>query len=217
MKHLFASNNLDKQRELRAITSHPFLTPADLNLSLDPDETGTTFTANAVLKALAFHRLTGLPSWADDSGMCVDALDGAPGVWSARWSGGHGNHEANNARLRVELQARHLTSSPAHYVTCIAIVGMNTDLPVLTTRDWTPDLSYIPYHNVIDGYSCIIVEKCLSGVVNIQSTGVDGFAYDPHFYVNGRSIASLTPAEKAAISPRGKALRFATKLAGLPV
>src|SRR5918911_3822367 len=102
---LLATTSAGKQRELRALLGDlplTLVTPAELGLTMVPEETGTTFAANAAIKAHAYHEATGLPTLAEDSGLEVDALGGAPGVYSARWEGLPGGAE-NNARLLERL------------------------------------------------------------------------------------------------------------------
>ena len=101
-----ASNNAGKLKELRRILErmgHEVKSLRDLGIDLDPEETGTTFAENARIKAEAFCKASGLPTVADDSGLCTDALHGAPGVYSARYAGHHGDDDANNAKLLREL------------------------------------------------------------------------------------------------------------------
>ena len=102
MKVLAATNNAGKLKELRRILErmgHTVVSPKELGLTLDPDETGATFAENARIKAEAFCQASGLPTVADDSGLCVEALGGAPGVYSARYCGCHGDDPANNRKL----------------------------------------------------------------------------------------------------------------------
>ena len=101
-----ASNNAGKLKELRRILErmgHEVKSLRELGINLDPEETGTTFAENARIKAEAFCKASGLPTVADDSGLCTDALHGAPGVYSARYAGHHGDDDANNAKLLREL------------------------------------------------------------------------------------------------------------------
>ena len=102
-----ATNNAGKLKELRRILTrcgHEVKSLRELGVTLAPEETGTTFAENAKIKAEAFCKATGLPTVADDSGLCVDALNGAPGVYSARYAGEHGNDAANNEKLMAEMQ-----------------------------------------------------------------------------------------------------------------
>ena len=102
MKICAATGNAGKLRELRRILEaqgHEVVSQKELGITIEPDETGTTFEANALIKAETICKASGLPTIADDSGLCVDALDGAPGVYSARYCGHHGDDEANNDKL----------------------------------------------------------------------------------------------------------------------
>jgi XTP/dITP diphosphohydrolase len=146
-------------------------------------ETGATFAENALLKARAVAEFTGLPAVADDSGLCVDALNGMPGVLSARWSGRHGDDEAN---LRLVLAQ--LTDVPddrrgAHFACLAALV-----LP--SGREH-------------------VTEGAVSGRLIREPRGHGGFGYDPIFVPDGSDLttAEMTPEAKDAISHRGKALR----------
>ena len=101
-----ASNNAGKLKELRRILErmgHEVKSLRELGITLDPEETGTTFAENARIKAEAFCKASGLPTVADDSGLCTDALNGAPGVYSARYAGHHGDDDANNEKLLREM------------------------------------------------------------------------------------------------------------------
>ena len=113
---LLASNNVGKIRELSAMLDGcEIVCPRDMGIEFDVEETGSTFYENALIKAQALFALCGLPTIADDSGLCVDALGGAPGVHSARYSGG-GDKE-NNAKLLQELSG--VTDRKAHFCSCI--------------------------------------------------------------------------------------------------
>jgi XTP/dITP diphosphohydrolase len=149
----------------------------------DVAETGATFADNALLKAAQIAAFTGLPSVADDSGLCCDALNGMPGVLSARWAGGHGD-EARNLRLLLDQ----LSDVPderrgAHFFCAAALV-----LPSGRER---------------------VSEGTLRGRLIREPRGSNGFGYDPIFVPEGddRTTAEMTPAEKDAISHRGRALR----------
>ncbi len=113
---VLASGNAGKLAEFRAmLKGYEVLSPKDLNIEFDVEETGSTFYENAVIKAKALYELCGLPTLADDSGLCVDALNGAPGVFSARYSGG--SDADNNAKLLRELSGK--TDRSAHFACCI--------------------------------------------------------------------------------------------------
>lgn len=183
-KIVIATKNQGKLREMRQAFAHLPVEVVALDAFAEvpePVEDGATFEENARIKAHAYALATHCACVADDSGLEVAALGGAPGVHSARFSGTHGDDAANNEKLVAELAARGLTQSAADY-RC-ALVFEDTDGTVYTA----------------DG--------CCDGTVRTQPRGEGGFGYDPYFYVGERSMAELTFAEKDAISHRGRALR----------
>ena len=120
-----ATNNAGKLKELRRILTrcgHEVKSLRELGVTLDPEETGTTFAENAKIKAEAFCKATGLPTVADDSGLCVDALNGAPGVYSARYAGEHGNDAANNEKLMAEMQNVPVEQRAAKFVSAVCLI-----------------------------------------------------------------------------------------------
>jgi len=147
------------------------------------DEDGATFAANAMKKALTLARFSEHPTLADDSGLCVDVLDGAPGVYSARYAGEQGDDKANNTRLVKELQTIPLNKRKAHFHCCIALA-------------WP------------DG-RCTTVEGQVDGLIIDQERGTNGFGYDPLFLVPeyGKTMAELPAEIKNRISHRGRALQ----------
>ena len=149
----------------------------------DVEETGETFFENALLKARTVCQETGLAAIADDSGLCVDALDGAPGVLSARWSGGHGNDAANIEKVLAQLRAIPEEGRGAHF-TCVTAFVMP------------------------DGREST-AEGILSGEILKQPIGNYGFGYDPIFLPEGSelSLAQLDAQKKDLISHRGQSLR----------
>ncbi|MBO9596939.1 MAG: XTP/dITP diphosphatase [Cohnella sp.] len=160
----------------------------------DIEETGETFADNAFIKAKAVADIVSLPVLADDSGLCVDALGGAPGVYSARYSGEGATDAKNNVKLLAELAA----------------VGAKTDAggagapEVLSAARFVCALAlYDPADESLEQ-----VEGTIEGYILREPRGADGFGYDPLFWVpsHGRSMAELTVAEKNAISHRGNAL-----------
>jgi XTP/dITP diphosphohydrolase len=156
----------------------------------DVDETGTTFEENALLKASTIARQTGLPALADDSGIAIDALGGAPGVYSARWSGVHGDDAANIAKVLHELEGVSDSDRGAQFVCVIALA--------------LPDGRHF------------MVRGEVKGVVRHEPIGDYGFGYDPIFQPDGYDIttAQMDPETKDSISHRGKALReIAPKIA----
>ncbi len=151
------------------------------------DETGKTFEENAELKARSAMNFTGKAAVADDSGLRVDYLDGAPGVYSARFAGEHGNDSKNNALLLSKLKNVPKKDRSAHYVCAICCI--------------------FP-----DGKMITAKGECY-GEIGFECIGNSGFGYDPLFIVNGRSFGQYSDEEKDKISHRGNALRlFADKL-----
>ncbi|MYZ40428.1 MULTISPECIES: RdgB/HAM1 family non-canonical purine NTP pyrophosphatase [unclassified Streptomyces] len=185
---ILATRNTGKLTELRAILADAGL-PHDLvGADAYPDipdvkETGVTFAENALLKAHALADATGLPAVADDSGLCVDVLGGAPGIFSARWAGTHGDDTANLNLLLAQLADIPAAHRTAHFA-CAAALAL-------------PDGT----HRVTEGR--------LLGTLRTTPTGTGGFGYDPILQPEGdtRTCAELTAAEKNAISHRGKAFR----------
>ena len=190
MRLVLASKNGKKLAEMRDILSHmgvEVCLQSEAGVDVDVEETGTTFEENSLLKARAVMQASGLPAIADDSGLCVDALGGAPGVYSARY-GGPGLDDTGRYRLLLE----NMRGQPrgAKFVSVITLCMPNGD--VITARGECPGtLAYAPQ-------------------------GENGFGYDPVFFVpeKKKTFAQLTPEEKNAISHRGRALAvFQEKLA----
>ncbi len=190
MKLVLASKNAHKLAELRAILSQQgveVVLESDVGADVDVEETGATFEENALLKARAVMEATGLPAIADDSGLCVDALNGAPGVYSARY-GGPGLNDVGRYRLLLE-NMRGMMDRRCKFVSCICCCFPGGD--TLAARG-----------------------EC-HGTLAYAPKGEDGFGYDPVFFVPSlkKTFAQLTPGEKNAISHRGVALeQFAQKL-----
>jgi XTP/dITP diphosphohydrolase len=184
---VLATHNRHKLVELRAILD-PHLpgldiaTSADLGVP-DPVEDGVTFAENALIKARAVTAATGLPAVADDSGLAVDVLGGAPGIFSARWSGRHGDDAANLALLLAQLSDVAPQHRQARFVCAAALV--------------TP------------GGLEVVEQGTLDGSLALAPRGTNGFGYDPVLVPGGgtRTCAELAPEEKNAISHRGKAFR----------
>lgn len=190
MKLLLSTNNPDKVREFTQILAGlplELVTPASLGLKLEVQETGATFAENAALKARAFHEASGLPSLADDSGMEVEALDGAPGVYSARY-GGLPDGETKNRLLLRQLDEVPWEKRDCRYVAELAIVDERGEL-----------------------HRC---QGILKGKVATEPRGRGGFGFDPIFFVpsEGRTLAEMAPEEKNRISHRGKAGRCARRV-----
>lgn len=185
MRLLLASGNRKKAVEMAAILAaatgarFEVLSLADFPGLVSPEETGTTFLENARLKALAGASGSGLPTIGEDSGLAVDALGGAPGIFSARYA--EGGDRARNEKLLRELASIPPGQRAAHYV-CAAVLA----LP--------------------DGREESVQGRC-EGAIALAPRGAGGFGYDPVFLLpDGRTMAELAPQEKAAISHRGRAL-----------
>ncbi len=183
---LLATKNPGKVRELREIAADlPFVwrSLAEFPALLDADECGATFAENARLKALHYARLTGLATLADDSGLEVDALAGAPGVHSARYAGTPRDDRANNHKLVQALAGVPLARRTARFRCALAFVR---DEPVVLETQGT-----------------------FEGLIIDEPRGVNGFGYDPHFLVPdlGQTVAELPAEVKNARSHRGQALR----------
>ena len=194
---LVATGNAHKLIEIEAILSHVLLDVRFVALKQlgdfeDPEENGTTFLENAIIKAEAAVAETGFPAIADDSGLVVDALDGEPGVYSARYAGVHGDDAANNAKLLRNLQSVDDAQRTARFMSVVALV--DPDGMVLTGTG-----------------SC-------EGMIGREGRGTNGFGYDPLFLpadTPGKTMAELTADEKNAISHRFHALQdLSAQLAG---
>jgi XTP/dITP diphosphohydrolase len=190
IKLLISTNNQDKVREFRQILEGlplEVVTPAELGLQLEVEETGTTFAQNAALKARAFHMATGLPALADDSGLEIDALGGEPGVYSSRY-GGLPNGEVKNRFMLQKLEGVPWEKRGARYVCEIAIVDERGRL-----------------------HRC---RGTLRGKIALEPKGEEGFGYDPIFFIPSKhkTVAEMSADEKNAISHRGLAGRRARVL-----
>jgi len=183
---IIATHNKNKLNELERI-----LTPLNINVATaeldEVEETGTTFAQNAFLKADAACRQTGKPAVADDSGLMVDALDGAPGVYSARYAGEGASDDDRIQKLLHNLEDIPKEERTAKFVCSICCVFPNGDK--------------------------VTAQGECAGMIGFEPQGTDGFGYDPVFLVNEKSFAELSAQEKDKISHRGRALReFAVQL-----
>ena len=190
-KFVLATHNPGKLKEMAAILSDlgiQVVSPADVGVTVDVEETGATFAENAMLKAKAICEASGLPAIADDSGLCVDALNGGPGVYSARYGGAELD---DRGRYMLLLNAmRGQTTRKAHFACAIACAFPSGDT--------------------------LTAEGRCDGAIAFAPMGEGGFGYDPVFLVpeKGKTFGQLTAEEKSAISHRGRALAdFAEKLA----
>ena len=183
---VLASGNPGKLAELRALLADAgveLVAQSDLGVD-DAEETGLSFVENALLKARHAARATGLPALADDSGLCVDALGGAPGLYSARYAGGHGDSAANNAKLLRELEGLQPERRGAHFHAVIVLLRHPEDPQPL------------------------VAEGVWPGSILDAPRGEGGFGYDPLFLdpEHGHSAAEMEPALKNRISHRGRAV-----------
>ena len=188
MRYIIATHNKDKLAELSRILEPlgiEAVTDRDLGLELpEVDETGTTFAENAYLKAESACRFTGLPAIADDSGIAVDALNGGPGIYSARYGGPDATDKDRNLKLLNELEGLPAEKRGAHYVCAVCCVFPDESEPLTA-----------------EGY--------MYGTIGTEERGERGFGYDPLFIVkDGKTVAEITDEEKDAISHRGNALRL---------
>lgn len=191
MDFLIATHNPKKQAELRRILlplGISVLTAGEAGIELtEAEETGSTFAENAELKAVSGCRESGLPCVADDSGLCVDALGGAPGVLSARFAGEHGNDEKNREKLLRILKDVPPEKRTAAFVCCVCCAFPNGDR--------------------------LAVKGVCEGRIGFEARGKNGFGYDPLFLVGDRTFAELCSEDKDRLSHRGRALRrFAAEL-----
>jgi XTP/dITP diphosphohydrolase len=184
VKLLVATTNPGKTREIREILAGAgveILTLADLAPLPEPEETGTTFAANARLKALYYNAATGIPAVADDSGLEVEALDNAPGIHSARWHGT--DYAVKFAKIYELLMERGVGGSRARFVAALAFAT--------------------------DGRIEFETEGIVDGAIAPEPRGRHGFGYDPIFFYPplGRTLAEVDGEAKAAVSHRGAAFR----------
>jgi XTP/dITP diphosphohydrolase len=188
-KLVLATRNSGKIIEFRRILEE--IAPGEVELIsvdqfpdlVDVEETGSTFEENSLLKARYTSQATGLPAIADDSGLCIDALGGAPGIFSARWAGKHGDDQANLEKVLEQLKDVPEEKRGAHFLCVASLV-----LP--------------------DGREQV-AEGRFDGSILRSAVGTNGFGYDPIFQPHGLAVSSaqMSPEEKDLVSHRGKSLR----------
>ena len=188
---LLATTNYHKLEEYRAIFSglpFHFLSLHDIHLHLDVEETGTTFAENAELKALVYARASGMLTLADDSGLEIDALGGAPGIYSARFAGKETSYEERFRLLLEQLKGLTREQRTARFRCAIALAEPSG------------------YYQTVEG--------TLEGLIADTPRGQYGFGYDPIFFIPelGKTSAELTPEHKNRISHRGQAAQLAAAL-----
>ena len=187
MKVIAATRNAHKLTELSRILEpmgYQVVSQEEVCPGIEVEEDGTTFLENARKKAVEIFRRTGLPTIADDSGLCVDALDGAPGVYSARYADDEGfshDDKANNRKILRKLEGLPMEKRTARFVSAISFVLGEGDL--------------------------VECQGTCEGHIAFEEQGDNGFGYDPIFLVEGGSFATISGEEKDRISHRGNALR----------
>ncbi len=186
MKVLVASNNKGKLKEFNKILGElgiECISMNDAGIDIDVEETGTTFLENAKIKAEAIYKIAKIPTVSDDSGLCVDALGGEPGVYSARYAGEHGNDEKNNEKLLANLKNIPPEKRTARFMSVVYLV--------------------------LDDNTAISAQGTAEGFIIDEPKGENGFGYDPIFFspTLGKTFAQASVEEKNAISHRGSALR----------
>lgn len=227
MKIYLASGNVNKKREMQEIFSeHEIVTPKDEGIAFDPEETGTDFYQNSMIKARALWDIVHCPVIADDSGICVDALGGTPGVWSARYAGPEFHKgKPDGSKISQDEQNAFLISELND------ALKNSTDINILKENAKKLNPDYLPAF--INGprsahYSCsmvlminpsrfFIAQETMEGTLieDVKdSRGQYGFGYDPIFFLPqlGKTDAEILPEEKNAISHRGKACRILQKI-----
>ena len=183
MELALATNNYHKVKEIKAILGDRFeklYTLKDLNIDIEIEETGDTLSENSLIKASTISKLTGMVAIADDSGLMVDSLDGAPGVYSARYAGEEHDDKKNNELLIKNLDGK---DRSAHFCSVVTL--------------------YFPDGHYIQG------EGKVEGEILFEEHGNNGFGYDPLFYSYElkKAFAEATPDEKNSVSHRGRALK----------
>ena len=192
MKIIFATGNKGKLREAAEVLGpdYEIVSPASLGITEDIPETGSTLQENSLQKAQYLFERTGLPCFADDTGLEVDALGGAPGIYSARYAGPGHDHEKNMDKLLAELEIRRSGSANddmsrrARFKTVVTLI-------------------------LADGQPRFF-EGCCEGSIATEKRGTGGFGYDPVFLPDaypGRTLAEVSEEEKNAVSHRGRAIR----------
>ena len=184
MKIYLASGNVNKKREVQELLpSHTIVLPKDEGIEFDPEETGSTFFENAMIKAKALYDIVKAPVLADDSGLCVDFLNGAPGIHSARYGSPDGEHVSAEAGInKVLAELKGVKDRSAHFACCMVFL--------------------------LDENRFYSVQETCEGYITESPSGAGGFGYDPIFFGEkfGKTFAELTSEQKNSISHRGRAL-----------
>lgn len=193
MKIYFASGNDHKRQEIQALLPQCCIVlPKEEGIQFDPNENGSTFFENAMIKAQELYRLVQAPVLADDSGLCIDALNGAPGIYSARY--GLGEHFPPQSRIdnaginKVLTELAGQKNRKAHFACCIVFMTGT--------------------------HRFSVVQEVCEGLITEEPVGLDGFGYDPIFLVSayGKTFSQMTGEEKNAVSHRGRAAKKISEL-----
>lgn len=184
MKLIAATGNKGKLEEFKRILSPlgiEVISQKEAGVEIEVEENGKTFQENAMLKATAIFQKTSLPTLADDSGLCVDALNGRPGIHSARYCGEDTSYPDKINALLKEMDAVPKEKRAAHFIAHISCI--------------------------IDEKTVLQCEGVCTGNIGFEASGDGGFGFDPIFYIGEKSFGNLSPDEKDSVSHRGKALR----------
>ncbi len=222
MKFYLASSNLNKKREMAELfPEHEIIIPKDEGIDFSPEETGETFYENSIIKAKALWRIVHKPVFADDSGICVDILNGVPGIFSARYAGpSHERGLENGQKIQQQQQNSFLISQTNDALKKFSNLDeMKAALPLQSFLNGERSAHYVCAMVLYAGPDRIFVaQETMEGtlVEKIEDArGSGGFGYDPLFYLPEfkKTAAELTAEQKNAISHRGKAARIIKKIA----
>lgn len=184
-----ASGNINKKKEVQELLpEHKIVLPKEENIEFDPEETGSSFFENSMIKAEALYNIVKAPVLADDSGLCIDFLNGAPGVHSARYGSLDGEHVSAEAGIiKVLAELKGVKERSARFVCCMILL--------------------------LDKNRFYSVQETCEGCITEKPAGSGGFGYDPIFFVEkfGKTFAELKPEEKNSVSHRGRALASISK------
>lgn len=212
MKIYLATNNKNKKREMAELfPNHTIITPSDENIAFDPEETGLSFYENSLIKARALYEIVHCPVIADDSGICVDALGGRPGIFSSRYAGpDFMEGKPDSSKISQDEQNRFIISQTT--------AAQQKRLPAAAYKNGPRSCHYTCAMVLYLGNDRLFVaqetfEGCLVNSIEDQA-GTGGFGYDPIVFLPefGKTVAELSPDQKNAISHRGKAVRAIQKI-----
>lgn len=220
MKIYLASGNVNKKREMSELfPEHTIVTPKDEGIDFDPEETGTTFYENSLIKARTLYSITGTPVVADDSGICVDALDGAPGIYSSRYAGPlFMKGKPDSSKIPQEEQNRMLIEQLNEAIAKGKFSSDGSSGRKGIFPNGPRSCRYVCAMVLYMGPSRLYVaQETMEGTLieDIRDArGTGGFGYDPIFFLPqyGKTAAELTAEQKNAISHRGKAARSLSHL-----